>query len=353
MLLKKPTVPNKKLYNGGSEWQNDYSNLPDYYQTFNRNYDAAIGRFISVDPAAESVESMSSYQYAGDNPVMNNDPMGDRFDPNPPPSYGGGFNLMLGVSELWSQAVDLDMQLGITTFGGGPIPGEGVATYYGNDGTVSTMTGSTGNYTVTQDLNNVWHFTQLPNINEGLLNIGYYPTNTPAGRQGGQMIESYNANNSNFNPKRFVGYNFIQVVSENGGAYKLDNKEPWWWQNVDPFYYNAGEQNALDTYEAIYSNYGPTILFIDSPSVPVPPESNYSFSAETTLVGVLSNGQVVPIASFSWGYSVTNGNSEMTGAGPVAIPLPNQISNIIQNYNYFPQISQPGPLPGGTYSYTH
>jgi len=84
-----PTVPNKKLYNGGSEWQNDYSNLPDYYQTFNRNYDAAIGRFISVDPAGESAESLTTYQYAGNNPIISNDPAGDRFDPNPPPSYAG------------------------------------------------------------------------------------------------------------------------------------------------------------------------------------------------------------------------------------------------------------------------
>jgi RHS repeat-associated protein len=48
-----PATPNKQLYNGGSEWQNDYSNLPNYYQTFNRNYDAAIGRFISADPMPE------------------------------------------------------------------------------------------------------------------------------------------------------------------------------------------------------------------------------------------------------------------------------------------------------------
>ena len=72
-----PTTPNKQLYNGGSEWQNDYSNLPDYYQTFNRNYDAVIGRFIGVDPVAESAETLTSYQYAGNNPVMYNDPLGD------------------------------------------------------------------------------------------------------------------------------------------------------------------------------------------------------------------------------------------------------------------------------------
>lgn len=74
---------NKQLYNGGSEWQNDYSNLPDYYQTFNRNYDVAIARFVGVDPVAESAESMTSYQYAGNNPVMLNDPFGDQTVSNP------------------------------------------------------------------------------------------------------------------------------------------------------------------------------------------------------------------------------------------------------------------------------
>jgi RHS repeat-associated protein len=69
---------NKNLYNGGSEWQSDYVNLPDYYRTYYRNYDAALGRFMSVDPKAESAANMTTYQYAGNNPIMNNDPMGDK-----------------------------------------------------------------------------------------------------------------------------------------------------------------------------------------------------------------------------------------------------------------------------------
>jgi len=76
-LVALPTTPNKNLYNGGSEWQNDFGNLPDYYQTYFRNYDAALGRWVGVDPMPESAESMSTYQYSGNNPIMFNDPLGN------------------------------------------------------------------------------------------------------------------------------------------------------------------------------------------------------------------------------------------------------------------------------------
>jgi RHS repeat-associated protein len=66
-VVATPGNQNRNLYNGGSEWQNDYGNLPDYYQTFYRNYDAALGRWIGVDPKGESAESMTGYQYAGNN----------------------------------------------------------------------------------------------------------------------------------------------------------------------------------------------------------------------------------------------------------------------------------------------
>jgi RHS repeat-associated protein len=72
-----PTTPNKNLYNGGSEWQNDFADQPDWQQTFYRNYDQTTGRFLAVDPMAEASASMTVYQYAGNNPVMMNDPMGD------------------------------------------------------------------------------------------------------------------------------------------------------------------------------------------------------------------------------------------------------------------------------------
>jgi RHS repeat-associated protein len=87
-----PAIPNKLLYNGGAEWQNDFANNPDFYQTFYRNYDAAVGRFIGVDPSAESAESMTSYQYAGNNPVMFNDPLGNIVVNGPNSKYWQGPN---------------------------------------------------------------------------------------------------------------------------------------------------------------------------------------------------------------------------------------------------------------------
>ncbi|WEK18947.1 MAG: DUF6443 domain-containing protein [Candidatus Pedobacter colombiensis] len=89
---------NKHLYNGGSEWQNDYGNLPDYQQTFYRNYDAALGRFVGVDPLADSYASVTGYQYGNNNPIQFNDPLGD--EPRPLPmldtNAGTGDSLPLG-----------------------------------------------------------------------------------------------------------------------------------------------------------------------------------------------------------------------------------------------------------------
>lgn len=76
------TAPNNNLYNGNSEWQNEFANLPDYYQSGSRNYDPALGRFISVDPMAEDNESLNVYHYAMNNPVMFNDPTGNDPDGN-------------------------------------------------------------------------------------------------------------------------------------------------------------------------------------------------------------------------------------------------------------------------------
>ncbi len=72
-----PGDANKKLYNAGSEWQDEFGGVIDYYSTFFREYDPVIGRFNSVDPKAAITVELSIYHYSGNNPVNFNDPMGD------------------------------------------------------------------------------------------------------------------------------------------------------------------------------------------------------------------------------------------------------------------------------------
>lgn len=109
-----PTQPNRNLYNGGSEWQNDFADLPDYYGTFYRNYDAALGRFIAIDPLAEENGSITPYHYAVNNPIGFNDPMGDKEVP-----------LKSGLSDLWNSAYG-----GTWTSGGGGGGGDGAVSFF-------------------------------------------------------------------------------------------------------------------------------------------------------------------------------------------------------------------------------
>lgn len=66
---------NNFLYNEGSE----LNQTNGWYETFFRGYDPALGRFMQVDPLATQYASITPYNYAGSNPVMFNDPMGDSY----------------------------------------------------------------------------------------------------------------------------------------------------------------------------------------------------------------------------------------------------------------------------------
>jgi RHS repeat-associated protein len=63
---------NDFLYNSGSELNTN----AQWYETMFRGYDAALGRFLQVDPHAVSYESWSPYNYAFNDPVFWNDPTG-------------------------------------------------------------------------------------------------------------------------------------------------------------------------------------------------------------------------------------------------------------------------------------
>ena len=46
------------------------------YETFYRGYDAALGRFMQIDPLVDFIPSISSYHFGFNNPVAFNDPLG-------------------------------------------------------------------------------------------------------------------------------------------------------------------------------------------------------------------------------------------------------------------------------------
>ncbi len=70
------TMTNSFGWNGGNEYE-DEGEL-NYSNTFYRKYDAQIGRFTGVDMMAENFSGINPYQFGFNNPVMFNDPMGDK-----------------------------------------------------------------------------------------------------------------------------------------------------------------------------------------------------------------------------------------------------------------------------------
>lgn len=67
---------NNYLYNGASELNSSNG----WYETFYRGYDAALGRFLQVDPLASRYSALTPYNFAANDPVYWNDPNGDCID---------------------------------------------------------------------------------------------------------------------------------------------------------------------------------------------------------------------------------------------------------------------------------
>ncbi len=71
----------KKMFNG-KELQDDNigGNQLNWYDFGARNYDAALGRWMNIDPLADKYESVSPYNFVLNNPMMHTDPDGRSVD---------------------------------------------------------------------------------------------------------------------------------------------------------------------------------------------------------------------------------------------------------------------------------
>jgi RHS repeat-associated protein len=69
------SVFNKRLYNAGSELQDDLG--LNVYETDYRMLDPDLGRWWQVDPKVDNMYEWSPYNYSFNNPILHNDPKGD------------------------------------------------------------------------------------------------------------------------------------------------------------------------------------------------------------------------------------------------------------------------------------
>jgi hypothetical protein len=167
---------------------------------------------------------------------------------------------------------------------------------------------------------------------QGGFSINPFSVKSGTTTNGAYMFINYTSPSGNM--LMFKSYQWIQTVSSSGEfdkRYGLHLHSP----HVDG---TRDSHGKLNNYPFYWTTFG---LTFDS----VTPFTQYSasfrdypsgeswFEAEVTLVGVGFNGNLSPLGSYSWGYSITN-NGAPIFLGPMFSPTPSSFQeNIIQNYN--------------------
>jgi RHS repeat-associated protein len=113
-VIRRVLTPYGQTASGSQSWIDQRAFLGDSTQQATgltnigaRVYDAVLGAFISVDSNlnTDQPQSMTGYEYSGDNPVDNSDPSGAMFMADG--GGGGGFSFGSVFSTIWSVVTTL------------------------------------------------------------------------------------------------------------------------------------------------------------------------------------------------------------------------------------------------------
>jgi RHS repeat-associated protein len=119
------TITNRYGWNGGNEYE-DEGEL-NYSNTFFRKYDAQIGKFTGIDMYAEKYAGINPYQFGANNPVMFNDPMGDRLKGLSEKGPDGNYHVGWWSEFMWRNVGFLDWGADVGAGGGGGDAGGGLS----------------------------------------------------------------------------------------------------------------------------------------------------------------------------------------------------------------------------------
>jgi hypothetical protein len=325
--------------------------MPDYNQTFYRNYDPAVARFISADSMPESADFMTSYQYAGNDPVNMNDPMGDLLDParmshpngNQQPVVAEGNHTGLGYDDSNNPSVDIDApptdEVGTPGDGdysgfwnaliGGlnDIQGLRSATYDGN--MIAGMYNAfetamaNGDQSITFGVDPSASNTVVIGVSVISYNNQTNPTDNDPGAH---LILGYKVLSGN--ASGIAGYNIAQTYSYDcGTTWNVDNRG-----HADDLYYansDITDVNALLTDEAAHG-FNEAFTHTDWPSSSEP---NHTVLFQSTLLIVGNDNKINAGISVQWGYQIQNGISTTMGSAPIVVPLSPANQAIISQYN--------------------
>ncbi|MGC3978304.1 MAG: RHS repeat-associated core domain-containing protein [Paludibacteraceae bacterium] len=220
-------VQNKK-YNG-KEWVEAHG-LDEYYSQA-RNYYAAIGRPLTIDPLAEKYYSISPYAWCGGNPVNRIDPNGLEWfyysvdgKADPTWNWRDEHEYHTGVKDTKGKEVVLTGTEAVVVFNGSRQ--EGLGTKDGKDGYINGEGAVTASVTVygpdgADDIHNYTGYTMSSN-GKNAIDEGIYNGNYDIKGKGGILKSNWTLEHrgrvrmmdGNINP------NIPSQIDENGDGYK-------------------------------------------------------------------------------------------------------------------------------------